>query len=93
MTEATRDRAWRALAWLWLALVLALAVQQVQFWRKPAIDTDVMALLPGSGEDARLAAANKRLADAVTGELVVLLSADDWMATRAAANAFLQALG
>ena len=83
------DRAWRWLAWIWLAVVLALAVQQAGFWRQPAIDTDVMALLPGSDSDARLSAANQRLSDAVTGEIVVLLSGNDWSRTQAAAQAFL----
>lgn len=88
-THAGKDRAWRWLAWIWLLVVLALGLQQAQFWRQPAIDTDVMALLPGSNEDARLAAANQRLADAVTGDVVVLLSARDWPQTQAAAQAFL----
>lgn len=88
MTEAGANRLWRWLAWTWLLAVLALGLQQVRFWQHPAIDTDVMALLPGTGEDARLAAANQRLADAVTGDVVVLLSADDWERTRAAARAF-----
>ena len=48
-------RAWRWLAWAWLVVVLALGLQQVMFWRAPAIDTDIMALLPGATEDARLA--------------------------------------
>ncbi|MEG3049054.1 MAG: hypothetical protein RR792_02545, partial [Thermomonas sp.] len=45
-------------------------------------------LLPGAAEDARLAAANKHLADAVTGDVVVLLAAADWERTRDAAAAF-----
>ena len=88
MTEAGANRLWRWLAWAWLLAVLALGLQQARFWQHPAIDTDVMALLPGSGEDARLAAANQRLADAVTGDVVVLLSAGDWAKTQAAAKAF-----
>jgi predicted exporter len=82
------SRAWRWLAWAWLLAVLALGLQQVAFWRAPTIDTDIMALLPGATEDARLAAANQRLADAVTGDVVVLLSARDWQKTRDAARAF-----
>ena len=94
MTEAAASpasagsRTWRWLAWAWLLVVLLLGQQQVMFWRAPAIDTDIMALLPGATEDARLAAANERLADAVTGDVVVLLSARDWPSTHAAANAF-----
>lgn len=94
MTEAPAtalqagSRAWRWLAWAWLLVVLALGLQQVMFWRAPAIDTDIMALLPGATEDARLAAANERLADAVTGDVVVLLSARDWQQTCDATKAF-----
>lgn len=92
MTEARANGPWRWLAWLWLVAVLALGAQQAQFWRKPAIDTDVMALLPGSGDDPVLAIANRRLADAVTDDVVVLLSADDWGKTQAAARAFTDAI-
>ena len=94
MTEAAATvdspggRAWRWLALGWLLVVLALGLQQVAFWRAPAIDTDIMALLPGATEDARLAAANQRLAEAVTSDVVVLLSARDWQKTRDAATAF-----
>ena len=87
-TRSREDRAWRWLAWAWLLVVLALGLQQALFWRQPAIDTDVMALLPGSGTDARLTAANQRLAEAVTGDVVVLLSGADWPRTQAAAQAF-----
>ena len=89
---ATGGRAWRWLAWAWLVAVLALGVQQAMFWRAPAIDTDIMALLPGATEDARLAAANQRLSEAVTGDVVVLLSARDWNGTQAAARAFADTL-
>ncbi|HSD16559.1 MAG TPA: hypothetical protein VLC71_04760 [Thermomonas sp.] len=98
MTEAgalpasAYDGAWRRLAWAWLVAVLALGLQQAMFWRAPAIDTDIMALLPGATEDARLAAANQRLADAVAGDVVVLLATSDWQATRAAALAFANAV-
>ncbi len=85
---SVHSRGWRWLAWAWLLVVLALCLQQVAFWRAPAIDTDIMALLPGATEDARLAAANRRLADAVTGDVFVLLSARDWPSTHTAAKAF-----
>ena len=90
---ATGGHAWRWLAWAWLVAVLALGVQQAMFWRAPAIDTDIMALLPGATEDARLAAANQRLSEAVTGDVVVLLSARDWASTRDAAHAFAKTIG
>ncbi len=92
MTDArpTRGGAW--LAWAWLAVVLALAVQQIGFWRASRIDSDVMALLPGATGDPLLAAANARMADAGTRQVVVLLSAADWTATRAGAVAFVASL-
>ncbi|HOU64833.1 MAG TPA: hypothetical protein PK861_02235, partial [Thermomonas sp.] len=93
MAGASGGRAWRWLAWAWLLAVLALGLQQVMFWRAPAIDTDIMALLPGATEDARLAAANLRLSEAVTGDVVVLLSARDWPTTRDAAHAFARTIG
>ena len=49
-TRSGGGRLWRWLAWAWLVAVLALGLQQALFWRQPAIDADVMALLPGSGE-------------------------------------------
>src|SRR5690606_28068221 len=79
-------------AWLWLAVVLALAWQQVGFWREARLDSDVMALLPGVADDALLAAASARMADAATRPVIVLLSAGDWPRTAAAAAAARTAL-
>jgi predicted exporter len=79
-------RGWLALAWL--LLVLALAAQQVDFWRGSRIDSDVMALLPGASGDPLLQAANARMADAGTRQVIVLLSAGGWPATRDASTAF-----
>lgn len=94
MTESvqTRARLWPVLAWLWLAMVVAVGVQQFGFWRDARLDSDVMALLPGEGEDALQRAANLRIGEAATRQVVVLLKAEDWESTRRAAAAFLDAL-
>ena len=75
--SAAGERRWRGLSQIWVLLVLALIVQQVQFWRAPQLDTDVMALLPGEAQDPLLALASalaampeghtlRRLADDLT---------------------------
>lgn len=81
-------RTWAWLAWVWLALVLALAVQQVRFWRAPRLDSDVMALLPIEARDPLLSLANQRLVDGATRQVVVLVGSADWARSRAAAEAF-----
>ena len=58
--SAAGERRWRGLSQIWVLLVLALIVQQVQFWRAPQLDTDVMALLPGEAQDPLLALASER---------------------------------
>ncbi|WP_227977788.1 MMPL family transporter [Arenimonas daejeonensis] len=94
MTEPTQARArlWPLLAWLWLAVVVAIGAQQTGFWRDARLDSDVMALLPGEGEDALQRAANARIGEAATRQVVVLLKAGDWAGTRRASAAFLAAL-
>lgn len=87
-----RARLWPLLAWLWLAVVAAVGVQQVGFWRDARLDSDVMALLPGEGEDALQRAANTRIGEAATRQIVVLLKSADWQGTRRAAAAFVAAL-
>ena len=90
--QTGRSPAWRWLALAWLLLVVAMLVQQVRFWQQPRVDTDVMALLPERALDLRLQAANERLADALTDDVVVLLSTGNWDGTREAAHAFLASL-
>jgi predicted exporter len=86
--DAHLRRAWRWPAWLWLALMLALAVQQVAFWRAPRLDSDVLALLPAEQRDPLAAVAGERAAAAMTRQVVVLLSAADWGATRRAVEVY-----
>jgi predicted exporter len=94
LTDALRPRPrlWPALALAWLLAVAALGVHQVGFWREARLDSDVMALLPGEGDDALLQAANGRIAGAATRQVVVLLGSEDWNRSRTAAEAFLAAL-
>jgi len=78
----------RVLAVGWLLLVIVLAVHQLQFWRASRIDTDVMALLPGSERTASADRVLRRLADGVSREIMVLVGAPDWARARAAADRF-----
>jgi predicted exporter len=90
--EAGMRRVWAWAAWLWLALVVALAVQQIDFWRSPRLDSDVMALLPGEARDPLLSVANQHIVDGATRQVVVLIGSSDWSRSRAAAEAFSRSL-
>ena len=85
-------RGWRWLAWVWLAVVLAVALHQVRFWQTSDVDTDVLALLPQDAHDPLLAQATNRIADQSARNVVVLLGAGDADGTRAAQAAFEAAL-
>lgn len=74
---ARPPRGWAALALLWLLLLGGLALHQWRFWQAPAIDTDVLALLPQSAEDAHLSGVAARIAEASARRVVVLLGARD----------------
>lgn len=82
----------RWLAWLWLALVLAVAAHQFQFWRAGKIDTDVMALLPGSERTAVADRVLQRMVEGASRDIVVLVGAPDWPAARTAARRFAAAV-
>jgi predicted exporter len=88
LTDATRWRGWRALAWLWLAVVLAVGVHQWQFWHGSRLESDVLALLPRDAHDPALDDATRRIADASARNIVVLLGAADAAQARAAADAY-----
>ena len=85
MTEAGRHRWQQGLAAAWGLAVLALAVGLWQFLRAPALDTDVLALLPTEQRDARIAQAAEAVAGQGTGELLFLLRSSDAAAARQAA--------
>lgn len=92
MTEPRAGRLWPILAWLWLAAVLAVGAQQVDYWRGAQLDSDVLALLPGDASDPMAQAAGSRIVESATRQVIVLVSGKDWAATRAAAGAFLASL-
>ncbi|WP_427307782.1 MMPL family transporter [Cupriavidus sp. H39] len=83
----------RALAFAWLAIVVGIAVHQASFWRSARIDTDVMALLPGSERTATAERVLRQLADSVSREIIVLVGAPDWQQAKAAAQRFGQSTG
>jgi predicted exporter len=85
-------RTWRWPAWLWAALVMALCWQQAAFWRHTLPDTDVIALLPGVKQDALLTAANQRIVEGATQQVVVLIGSDDFERSRTTAEVFLKAV-
>lgn len=86
--ESSLRRAWAWAAALWLVVVLALAWHQVGFWRAPALDSDILALLPDEGNDPLLAAADGKLRDQTTRQVVVLIGDRDWSRARDAARVF-----
>lgn len=85
---STDRRAWATAAFVWLAIVLAVAVHQWHFWQHPALDTDVLALLPENEHEPEVSEATRRLADAASRQVIVLLGAADWATARAAAAAW-----
>lgn len=97
MNESLADetglrRNWRWAAWVWLALVIALAAHQVQFWSAPKLDSDLLTLLPSEQGDPVLAAAIERISDAATRQIVVVLSGPSWAETSRAAQTFVASL-
>ena len=59
LTKHASTRGWRWLAWLWLAVVLALGVHQLRFWSESRLESDIMALLPQDAHDPVLAEATR----------------------------------
>ncbi|SCU78402.1 Lipoprotein transmembrane [Cupriavidus necator] len=83
----------RVLALAWLLAVIGLALHQASFWRSARIDTDVMALLPGSERTATADRVLRQLADGVSREIIVLVGAPDWQQAKTAAQRFGRATG
>ena len=77
MTDPSRHRTWRWLAWAWLLAVLAIGVHQWRFWHESRIESDVLALLPQDADDRVLDDATRRIADASARQFVVLLGAPE----------------
>jgi predicted exporter len=90
-TGPSRTR-WRVAAWLWLALVAAVALHQFRFWQQGTFGTDVMALLPQDEQAPEVSRATRALADQMTRQVVVMIGAPDREDARRAAAAWEQAL-
>ena len=83
------QRAWRWLAVAWLLVLVGLGLQQWQLWSTEArIDTDILALLPQDAHDRLLSDVTRRIADANSRQVVVLLGSTDAAQTKAAEAAF-----
>ena len=89
---AWRRRRWQVAAWVWLAIVGAIAVHQWQFWKTGHFDTDVMALLPQDEQAPEVSRATRQLADQFTRQVVVMIGAPDWAAATRAADAWQRAI-
>lgn len=90
--DARLRRLWRWLALGWAVVVLAIGVHQVQFWRASEVDTDILALLPRDAHDRALDDVTRRIADASSRQLLVMLGAPDAVRAQRAQQAFLEAL-
>jgi len=87
------QRAWRWLAVAWLLVLIGLGVQQWRLWQQESrIDTDILALLPQDAHDRLLSDVTRRIADANARQVVVLLGSADAAQTKAAEQAFRDAI-
>ena len=82
----------RWLALIWLLVMLALAWHQWQFWRSPALATDIFAALPKDKQSAFADRALQQLAQANERRIVVLIGSPDWAQAQQAAHAFQTAM-
>lgn len=85
MTEPRRQRLQWIAAALWGAVVIVVAVGLAAFLRAPALDTDVLALLPRDEASARVEQAAASALAGSTDEVLVLLRSDDAGAARQSA--------
>lgn len=85
----------RRLAWLWLALALAVLGHNLWLWTRPAavLESDVLAMLPRDERRPLVGQATQALADAGARRVVVLLGARQAARARQAGDAFAAALG
>lgn len=80
-------RGWRWLGVAWLLVLVAVGWHQVGFWQQPRIDSDVLALLPEAG-DPLLSDVTRRIADASSRQVVVMLGATSAGSALRARDAF-----
>jgi predicted exporter len=76
----------RAAPWLWLLFVLAIALHQWRFWHESRLETDLFALLPADERSSGSEPALRRLADAASRQVVVLVGAPQWPQAQRAAE-------
>ncbi|MFZ6649488.1 MMPL family transporter [Undibacterium sp. TJN25] len=91
MTETRHSSArsrWQAIAWL--VLVLAMAGHNLWLWTggRLQIDTDILAMLPQNEHDTAVQNATRRLADAASRRIVVLVGGQDWASAQRAGDAY-----
>ncbi|WP_432239467.1 MMPL family transporter [Herbaspirillum robiniae] len=84
----------RRLAALWLLAVLLLAAHNAWLWlgQRASPDTDILALLPSSRNDAVLQQAFSHMVDSAQQKVVVLVGDRDWEQATRAADAYLATL-
>ncbi|MBO9538208.1 MMPL family transporter [Herbaspirillum sp.] len=84
----------RRLAAAWLLAVLLLAAHNAWLWlgQRASPDTDILALLPASRNDAVLQQAFAHMVDSAQQKVVVLVGDRDWERATQAADAYLAAL-
>jgi len=68
---------WRAAAWAWLALVVAVACHQWHFWHGARFQTDILALLPQDEQAPEIGRATRQLSDQYARQVVVMVGAPD----------------
>ncbi|MFJ3045517.1 MMPL family transporter [Herbaspirillum chlorophenolicum] len=84
----------RKLAALWLLAVLALAAHNAWLWlgQRASPDTDILALLPSTRNDAVLQQAFAHMVDSAQQKVVVLIGDRDWKRAMQAADTYETAL-
>ena len=93
-SQLLSDRRLRGLAYVWLAVVLALALYLLALCRGGglALDTDILALLPKNQQDPLVQQAVEHMAAAGEQRLIVLIGSNDAATTIAAADRYVHAL-
>ena len=91
MTEDKRlARPSRWLAYAWLVLVVAIVGHNLWLWTggRLQLDTDVLAMLPQDERDATVRNVTRKLTDAASRRIVVLVGGTDWTTARRGADAY-----
>lgn len=85
-----RGGVWLALGWA--AIIMIVVFHQIHFWQSNQLDTDVLALLPENEQAPAVTAATKKLTDATTTQVVLLIGATDWSSAKTAAKSTVESL-